>query len=251
MKFYIQENISEKDLNELVNVFKKHDFNYELFYHIPFDNSYPNIDKNQNSFVYAASFVTDKVIEDNEEFSGVFAHTKDINLSDFFKTSSEIMWNSPIYMGAFKDFKLEEEEVFIRPLIDSKWLAGTVLTAKEYNEWKQKLINIEFDFNELIFVSKVNPPKDEYRLFFVNQKFSTGSQYRKNYETFKNIDVPNDVVDLAMTFLDKNKEILPKSFVIDIGINDNHKGIIEVNGINNAGFYDIDKEKLILDLVNN
>ena len=26
-------------------------------------------------------------------------------------------------------------------------------------------------------------------------------------------------------------------------------GIIEVNGINNAGFYDIDKEKLILDLI--
>lgn len=249
MKFYIQKNISEKDVNELVNVFEKNKLNYELFYHIPFDNSYPEIDKNQNAFVYAASSVTDKIIEDNQEFSGVFAHTKEINLSNFFKNSAEIMWSKPIYMGAFKDFKLEEKEVFIRPLIDSKWIAGTVLTAKEYEEWKQKLVNIEFDFNELIFVSKVNTPKDEYRLFFVNQEFSTGSQYKKNYESFKSRNVPKDILDLAILFLDKNKQILPKSFVVDVGINENHKGIIEVNGINNAGFYDIDKEKLIFDLI--
>mgnify|MGYP003458775792 FL=1 len=151
MKFYIQKNISEKDVNELVEIFEKKNISYELFYHIPFDDSYPEIDKNQSAFVYAASFVTDKVIEDHKDFSGVFAHTKDINLENFFKKSPELMWNKPLYMGEFKNFTLNEEEIFIRPLIDSKWLAGTVLTKQEYEDWKIKLQNIDFDFSESIF----------------------------------------------------------------------------------------------------
>ena len=251
MKFYIQQNISEKDLKQLVAVFKKHNIDYELFYHIPFDNSYPMIDKNQKAFFYAASSVTDKVINDNENFAGVFAHTEQIKLSDFFEIAPELMWNKPIFMGHFKDYMIEEEEIFIRPLIDSKWIAGTVLNKKEYSDWKLQLENIYFDFNELIFVAKVHEPKDEYRLFFVNSTFSTGSQYKKNYELFKHTEVPVEVVGLALQFIEKNKQYLPQSFVVDIGVDDNHIGVIEVNGINNAGFYDIDKEKLIIDLLNN
>jgi len=37
--------------------------------------------------------------------------------------------------------------------------------------------------------------------------------------------------------------------VVDIGVDENRLGVIEVNGINNAGFYEIDKEKLIFDLI--
>ncbi len=249
MKFYIQKNISEKDVNELVEIFEKKNISYELFYHIPFDDSYPEIDKNQSAFVYAASFVTDKVIEDHKDFSGVFAHTKDINLENFFKKSPELMWNKPLYMGPFKDFILSEKEIFIRPLIDSKWIAGMVLNEEEYDDWKKKLENIDFDFNEPIFVSKVNIPKDEYRLFFVQGIFSTGSQYKKDYEGYKNQNVPLHVIKLAEKFVEKNKSQLPLSFVVDIGMDENRLGVIEVNGINNAGFYLVDKEKLIEDLL--
>ena len=249
MKFYIQKNISEKDVSQLVDIFKKHSLDYELFYHIPFDNSYPEIDRTKKSFFYAASSVTDKVFKDNVSFSGVFAHTEQINLENFFKTSPELMWNKPLFMGCFKDFNLSHEEIFIRPLIDSKWIAGTVLTSKDYYEWKTQLQNIDFDFNELIFVSKVHAPKDEYRLFFINHSFSTGSQYRKDYDTFKNKTVPLEIITLAQEFVNKNNQNLPLSFVVDVGIDDNHKGIIEVNGINNAGFYESDKEKLVLDLI--
>lgn len=249
MKFYIQKNISEKDVQELVEVFDKNQIQYELFYHIPFDDSYPTIDNTQPAFVYAASSVTDKVYNDYSEFMGVFAHTDNINLETFFKNSPELMWNTPLYMGKFKDFVINQEQIFIRPLVDSKWLAGTVLTAEEFVDWKTKLEKIDFDFNEKIFVSKINAPKDEYRLFFVNGVFSTGSQYKKDYEQYKNKVVPNHLVEFATYFVNKNVDDLPLSFVVDIGVDDNHTGIIEVNGINNAGFYSIDKEKLVLDLV--
>lgn len=249
MKFYIQKNISEKDVNELVNVFDKNQLQYELFYHIPFDDSYPEIDTSQPAFVYAASSVTDKVFNDHEKFMGVFAHTDNISLEKFFNTSPELMWNIPLYMGKFKNFTMTEKEIFIRPLIDSKWLAGTVLTAEEFVDWKNKLENIDFDFNEKIFVSKIHEPEDEYRLFFVNNSFSTGSQYKRSYEQYKNSLVPDKVVDIANKFVEKNKGNLPSSFVVDVGLDNRHMGIIEVNGINNAGFYNIDKEKLILDLI--
>lgn len=249
MKFYIQKNISEKDISELISVFIKYHIDYELFYHIPFDDSYPVIDKSKTSFVYAASTVTDKIIEDNKKFCGVFAHTKDIDLSQFFNNSPELMWNQPIYMGAFKNFVLSEKEIFIRPLVDSKWIAGMVLNEKEYYDWKEKLENIDFNFNEPIFVSKVNPPKDEFRLFFVNKIFSTGSQYKKNFELHKNKTVPTEVIVLAQNFIEKNMNQLPLSFVVDVGVNESQIGVIEVNGINNAGFYEIDKEKLIMDFL--
>ena len=48
------------------------------------------------------------------------------------------MWNKPIFMGQFKDFKINNE-IFIRPLIDSKWLAGTVMEVDGINDWKEKL----------------------------------------------------------------------------------------------------------------
>ena len=249
MKFYIQQNISEKDVQELINVFDKHNIQYQLFYHIPFDDSYPEIDETIPAFVYAASSVTDKVYNDYKTFMGVFAHTNDINLETFFNNSPELMWNEPLYMGKFKDFIITENEIFIRPLIDSKWIAGTVLTSEEFTDWKNKLEKIDFDFNENIFVSKIHMPKEEYRLFYVNHSFSTGSQYKKDYEQYKNNFVPNNIVDIANQFVEKNKIDLPKSFVVDVGLDENHIGIIEVNGINNAGFYSIDKEKLVLDLI--
>lgn len=249
MKFYIQKNISEKDVNELVEILNKNKLSYELFYHIPFDDSYPQIDKEQHAFVYGASSVTDKVYKDLGVAGGVFAHTNEISLKPFFEKTPTLMWNKPIFMGQFKDFKINNEAIFIRPLIDSKWLAGTVMEVDEFNDWKEKLKKIDFDFSEQIFVSELNQPESEYRLFFVNGKFSTGSQYKKDFELYKNRFVPDYIIQKAEIFVFENKHNLPKSFVVDVGQKEDKIGIIEVNGINNAGFYDIDKEKLILDLI--
>lgn len=249
MKFYIQKNISEKDVNELVEILNKNKLSYELFYHIPFDDSYPQIDKEQHAFVYGASSVTDKVYKDLGVVGGVFAHTNEISLKPFFEDTPTLMWNKPIFMGQFKDFKIGNDAIFIRPLIDSKWLAGTVMEVDEFNEWKEKLERIEFDFSEYIFVSELNQPESEYRLFFVNGIFSTGSQYKKDFELYKNRFVPDYIIQKAEIFVFENKNNLPKSFVVDVGQKEDKIGIIEVNGINNAGFYDIDKEKLILDLI--
>ena len=87
MKFYIQKNISEKDVNELVEILNKNKLSYELFYHIPFDDSYPQIDKEQHAFVYGASSVTDKVYKDLGVAGGVFAHTNEISLKPFFENN--------------------------------------------------------------------------------------------------------------------------------------------------------------------
>lgn len=248
MKFYIQKNISEKDVNELVEILNKNKLSYELFYHIPFDDSYPQIDKEQHAFVYGASSVTDKVYKDLGVAGGVFAHTNEISLKPFFENTPSLMWNEPLFMGKFQDFKIGNEAIFIRPLIDSKWLAGTVMEVNEFDEWKEKLKKIDFDFSEEIFVSHLNQPESEYRLFFVNRKFSTGSQYKKNFELYKNRMVPDYIIEKAEDFVSKNQNYLPMSFVVDVGQKQEKVGIIEVNGINNAGFYEIDKEKLLLDL---
>lgn len=57
---------------------------------------------------------------------------------------------------------------------------------------------------------------------------------------------PDEVIYFAAEFY--NKTDLPISCVIYIGVTGNKIGVIEVNSINNSGFYSIDKDKLIMSL---
>jgi hypothetical protein len=249
MKFYLQKNINEKDFLELKEIIIKNKMKVHEFYHIPFSDEYPELDFTEPFFIYAASNVTDKVISAYNSFAGVFAHSEDINIRNFFTNTPEKMWSNPIFMGSLKDIPaLEDKEYFLRPLIDNKWFAGTVLKYSDLVDWIIKLKNIDIDMNTEILIADILYPRKEYRMFYVKNEIVTTSQYRENMETFVKNGSPIECQNFALDFIEKNKDVLPNSFVIDVAQSEDKIGIIEINSINNSGFYGVDKELLIKSL---
>lgn len=250
MHFIVQKNINEKDYDSFVAAIKDLGHTVESFYHIPFDTSYPELPNDSNIFVYAASSVTDAIYKEHTEFKGVFNHTTHINIHNFYKTTPGLMWSSRVFQGLLKDvIKLSDEKdhaIFVRPAIDNKLFAGQVCMLSAFINMANNMIIADPDYaNEEIFIGGVNSPEEEYRLFVVNGEVVASSLYRYNGIVQPMEGSPFKVKILAELFYNKNRDILPKSCVIDIGISENKMGVIEVNCINNSGFYDIIKHDLI------
>lgn len=250
MLFIVQNNINEKDFQEFKDAVIKAGHEFKDFYHIPFDDSYPEI-YTDKVFVYAASAVTDKIIRDfGEKFAGVYNHTSDININDLYETSKEMMWSNRIHKCIIDDLdkiNIEDEFVFIRPAIDDKLFSGEVIESSKLKDLKDKFLLADDSYKKSeLFIGEVNQPEYEYRLFIVNGEVSTSSLYRVHGEVVKENGSPDEVIYFAGEFY--NKTDLPISCVIDIGVTGNKIGVIEVNSINNSGFYSIDKDKLIMSL---
>lgn len=252
MNLYLQTNISEKDRNEINEVCHELGIHVIEFYHIPFDTSYPEIDDSKSAFVYASSSVTNKIIEDQKP--GVFCHTNNIDMRHWFSLVPEMMLNyPPLYVGKMADVPLLSSNVFIRPCNDSKWMAGQCIELADLSNWIANLKSQNHHIlDEDVIVSNLAYIENEYRLFFVNYQFSTGSLYKQHGELKMGVQVPDDIISFALEFVNGAKSKLPNSFVVDVAsYNVRHtrvNKIIEVNGINNSGFYASDKMKLFSDL---
>jgi hypothetical protein len=245
--WYLQENISKKDLEELKSAITQQGMSYETYYHIPFDNAYPSLQLDRPIFVYMASSATDNIIENNSVFAGVYNHSKDLNIEAIFNQTPTLMWSKPLFFGTLKqlgEFDIREESFFIRPVIDDKSFAGMILTKEELKVWLEQLKDTIIDINTCrVMVAPLKYPHKEYRLCMVNNEYVTGSKYRENMELNKGKEIPENIIKFAENFI-KNSN-LPKACIVDVATNGDDIGIIEVNSINNSGFYDLDKYKYI------
>lgn len=252
----LQKNISEKDLKELKEAITFLDMDFEDFFHIPFDNTYPTLPEHSNVFVYAASSVTDKIKEDSFSFKGVFAHTKEINIESFHQRTPEMMWNNPIFIGEIKNTLLldnnnDDKEYFIRPVLDDKIFSGQTMTQREIKKWVTSLIEQKTEINTdecRILLAEIDYPQEEYRLFIADGKVFAATLYRKEMSLYQKVGAPKNVISLAEQFYHSND--LPYACVIDIAVNDGKSGVIEVNGINNTGFYAVDKIEWVKGITN-
>lgn len=140
---------------------------------------------------------------------------------------------------------------FIRPSKDSKSFTGKLFTEKQ---WKELSDFYEIDkteiFNENTLIQIASPKEiqKEIRLWVVDGKIVTGSQYKlgslllcdEKYETE------------AETFAKKMIQIFQpaKAFVMDVCLYENTWKIVEINCINAAGFYKADVQKLLISIEN-
>lgn len=248
----IQENISQIDREDLEKVLKNKSMDYDKFYHIPFSDNYPPLPSHNQIFVYAASYVTDKIKNDYNEFKGVFAKSSEINIETLHLNTPQLMWNKPCFIGTMEEaLKLSSDddmqEFFVRPVLDNKVFAGQTLLQRELKQWIEKLQVQETEINPStckIIIAPIKIPYKEYRLYVGNGDVFASTQYRENMELFKKEGSPRDIQEYAKQFYQQNN--LPYICVIDIGVSDeNEIGVIEVNNINNSGFYAVDKEKWV------
>lgn len=252
MHFVIQNNINEKDYNNLVNAITNNGHTYQSFFHIPFDNAYPEFGEQKELFVYAASAVTDQIFDDYLGFKGVYNHTSGLNINDYYDKNPNLMWSKRIKACSLLDvlkLDISDDLIFTRPALDNKLFSGQVIKQSDFREQVRKMLNADESLvDEEVFIGDVDYPESEYRIFIVDGAVASSSLYRKNGYVCKQYDAPIFVKEFAVNFYDES--YLPICCVIDIAVKKDKIGVIEVNSINNSGFYDINLDNLVKALAN-
>lgn len=133
------------------------------------------------------------------------------------------------------------EHVFTRPDLDSKAFGGHVLPRADFEAWRarapERLRALD------VVVAQPQSILREYRLFFVDRAYVTGSLYSERGEP----RVRDAVDPEAITFA---RQVCARwcpadAFVIDVGLTTEGYRVIEFNNINGTGFYAADVDAYV------
>lgn len=139
-----------------------------------------------------------------------------------------------------------KHDVFVRPADKKKMFPGQVISSEHFDEWKNKIVQIDSAFyepkNQLIQISRVREISKEYRLWVVDGQIVASSQHKQNHQLVKE-GSPKEV----QRYVEKRlKTWMPaQAFVIDVCETPEGLKIIDINSINNSEFYGAD----IVDIV--
>jgi hypothetical protein len=175
---------------------------------------------------------------------GVFK-TDEFDMRVLHSQYGEHMLNSDAVFCTFGELAFEGVK-FVRPVHDSKTFTGALVHSEEMAAWIEKVRAAENDgFTSLDSDTPVMyaSPKHiqlEARYFVVGGRVITGSTYRVHGRSQKhNLDNnPNlrDLQKFAQSMVDRWSP--DRAFVIDAAITgDDEYKVVEINALNNAGFY--------------
>ncbi|QIG71899.1 DUF4343 domain-containing protein [Rhizobium phage RHph_TM2_3B] len=146
-----------------------------------------------------------------------------------------------------------QEAYFIRPVEDSKEIAGRVMDRQEIIDMVEGVLALEP--NELIGGSLApqtrmmfgEPQKitREWRLWVVNDKIVTASLYKEGSRVVYREELDPYAEEFAKFVISLNPKYSP-AYVLDICRTRDSYKIIETNCINAAGFYAADLQKLVM-----
>ena len=152
--------------------------------------------------------------------------------------------------------EFEGSNVFVRPVLDSKTFNGEVKSKYDFKDWRQSIMFMEeFMTDELVDIPMLNKDTiiavssakkiySEYRLFIVNQKVVTASQYQLGGELVTTADFDRRVIRFAQGMI--QSWIPAAAYVMDIADTPDGLKVIEMNNINSSGFYAADPQKIIM-----
>lgn len=255
VRWIIQQNIAENELDKILSACKINNIEYELVYVIPFDTQMPTftIDDKINIYYGSISFINNVYKKYNP--IGIF-YNNNFSIENYINKWGSYMLSSDAIVTSFNEFSLmqhsDDSLWFIRPDADNKAFAGEVYTFDKIKNWKNSMIqceNIELDENTKIIVSEPYNITKEWRNYIVNGKVVTSSLYRKNFKLNKsNTDIPIDMVSFVE---DRCKEYMPHDiFAMDIALCGGEYYIIECGGINSVGLYASDVDILVKEISN-
>lgn len=148
-------------------------------------------------------------------------------------------------MGDFSPSMFEDDCVFIRPDKDLKEFAGHVIFKNTFMKWLNEIKGKGYLVNEdtEILVSKASRVDCEWRIFMVEGKPISGSQYRLDYYCKTSPNVPQEVYDFTVEMA---KIWTPSPvFVMDICKVNDELSILEIGDFHSAGWYESDKVKVM------
>lgn len=164
------------------------------------------------------------------------------------------MLNSDSWVGRLADVPEQHEPFFIRPTLDSKSFAGTVMDWWSFTLWRGGVIKCGadnggfLDGDTLVQVATRKRIHREYRLWVVDQHIVTASLYKEGRTVRYSDFVDEEILAYARGFLTEGLWVPDRAFVLDIADTSEGLRIIEAGNINSAGFYAADMQKLVMAL---
>jgi hypothetical protein len=169
------------------------------------------------------------------------------------------MLNSGAIVKPFGEVMLDDftyDEMFIRPIHDSKVFAGRLIHKQDFFEWKVKVCVLEEDDGSSLrkdtLVQVCRPKKifSEHRFWVVKGKIISSSTYKLGHKVvYQSLPRDNMYEKFA---IERVKEWQPHdAFVIDIADTEEGLKIVEINTLNACGFYACDISRLVQALEEN
>lgn len=161
--------------------------------------------------------------------------------------------NSALYtVKELASMSVIDEIWFIRPLQDSKEIAGAVMSEADIRDMCQNVTNLSPD--ELIggslspdttmILSEPTTILKEWRVWVIKDEVVTYSLYRMGRKVIYRPEIDDDALEFARRMVSLNPNYAG-AYVIDVCRTEDRLCILETNCINAAGFYAADLTKLV------
>lgn len=155
--------------------------------------------------------------------------------------------------ATLQEMPMVAERFFVRPVLDNKSFAGTVMTWGEFEIFRQGVSEVSEDKDvtlrlaDRIVAAPLTDISAEYRFFVVGGEVVTGSRYKTGEQVASSPTVPAEVAAFARACVEHWKP--NDAFTIDLAETPTGPKVIELNSANSAGFYACDVGAII-DAVN-
>ncbi len=136
------------------------------------------------------------------------------------------------------------ERFFVRPVLDTKSFAGTVMTWDEFEAFRLGVSRLCEDrdvtlrLSDRIAAAPLTEIAAEYRFFVIAGRVVTGSRYKRGDRVASSTEVPPDVSRFAQECV--NRWAPNEAFTLDVAETPSGPRVIELNSANSAGFYACD-----------
>jgi hypothetical protein len=255
MHYVIQENtFREENYDNLTKALDRLGLSYDVVKVLPFideirmgEEEY--VTEHRNVFVFGAvklarvavsrSWNPGSLLNENHDYRRYSVHYREHLLnydSEVIKFNDEVHWKG--------------DQMFFRPCEDTKTFTGRLFEKDEWEEFRERMLSNGYtnSVNELTPIQVSTPKKiySEYRVWLVNGKCITASQYKLGSMYYTDERVDSAILQFCE---ERAREFqLASSFVMDIADTVDGYKIVECGCINSAGFYKCDIQRLIIAL---
>ncbi|AXH72536.1 MAG: hypothetical protein [Caudoviricetes sp.] len=161
-----------------------------------------------------------------------------------FNNPNECFLGTPDEVLSYVSNMEDDMQLFFKPGDDSKFIIGQVCNVHAIKFMCNNILDNKIpdtNANSKLLVGVPYGIEKEYRLFVINGKISTGSEYKPN----KSNEIPLQIIDFANKIISLWQPF--PLMILDVCVSNNISYIMEIQNFHSAGFYLSDLDNIIND----
>lgn len=269
INWLLEEEIFAENLQPLVDEIKRQGFGCKTTKYIPYDLAAPfrckGRDENTKTIfkpsdcvvVYGSLQMARCVQRYAEWIPGVYLDLEKYACTSYYPAFGELLLNSHYVMLPFgellrrKDFLIDTMSadgcVFIRPSSGYKLFTGEVVKCEEWAREVEKFNFYDIDPSEVVVVAEPYNLIAEWRFVVVDNNVITGSQYRNEYGSKLDANIPEEVLEYAQQAAKKYSP--NRAWCLDICQTKQGKlYVLEIGSFSSAGLYVCPMEPIVREI---